>query len=279
MNGFEPAKHTVAVEDMVALDRWVVDKAARLQEEIITAYDEYEFHLVVHKLMNFCTNELGGFYLDIIKDRQYTAKSDSNARRSCQTAMYLIAEAMTAWMAPILSFTAQEIWQALPAPVKGERDEFVFTGVWFDGLVSMPEEASLGNDYWTQLIAVRGEVNRALELARKDKVVGKALEAQVTLYVTSELAENLAKLDDELRFVLITSQAIVEVISDNNEIPSDATATDVEGLSLLVAAAEGTKCERCWHVTTDIGDSEAHPELCGRCITNVDGEGELRKYA
>jgi len=283
LTGFEPANHTVAVEDMVALDRWVVDKAARLQEEIITAYDEYEFHVVVHKLMNFCTNELGGFYLDIIKDRQYTAKSDSNARRSCQTAMYLIAEAMTAWMAPILSFTAQEIWEALPLPVNGERDEFVFTGVWFDGLTKQTESSDsvdeLGNDYWTELLAVRGEVNRALEQARKDKSVGKALEAQVTLYVTAELADTLARLEDELRFVLITSKAIVEVVTDIKQAPSDATRTEIEGLWLSVAPAEGIKCERCWHVTTDIGESETHPELCGRCITNVDGDGEQRKYA
>jgi len=279
LNGFEPAQHSVAFEDMVALDRWVVDKAARLQEEIITAYNEYEFHVVVHKLMNFCTTELGGFYLDIIKDRQYTAKADSNARRSCQTAMYLIAEAMTAWMAPILSFTAQEIWQALPTPVTGKRDEFVFTGVWFDGLATMSEDAELGNNYWSELLLVRGEVNRALELARKEKTVGKALEAQVTLYATPDLAGKLAQLGEELRFVLITSKADIEVVSEVGEVPEGADATDVEGLWLTVSAAEGVKCDRCWHVTEDVGADDTHPELCGRCITNVDGEGEQRQYA
>lgn len=279
LNGFEPAQHSVAFEDMVALDRWVVDKAAHLQAEIINAYNEYEFHVVVHKLMNFCTTELGGFYLDIIKDRQYTAKADSNARRSCQTAMYLIAEAMTAWMAPILSFTAQEIWQALPAPATGERDEFVFTGVWFDGLVTMPADTVLGNDYWSELLLVRTEVNRALELARKEKIVGKALEAQVTLYTTANLAEKLTQLGEELRFVLITSKASVEVVTGEGQVPAGAESTDVDGLWLSVSAAEGKKCERCWHVTEDVGSHETHPELCARCITNVDGEGELRKYA
>ncbi len=284
LTGFEPANHMVAVEDMVALDRWVVDKAARLQEEIITAYDEYEFHVVVHKLMNFCTNELGGFYLDIIKDRQYTAKSDSNARRSCQTAMYLIAEAMTAWMAPILSFTAQEIWEAMPAPATGERDEFVFTGVWFDGLTKQETKQDentgsvdeLGNEYWTELLTVRSEVNRALEQARKDKSVGKALEAQVTLFATADLAAKLAKLGEELRFVLITSKATIETVT---AAPENALETEIEGLWLTVASAEGEKCERCWHVTTDIGESEAHPTLCGRCITNIDGAGETRQFA
>jgi len=280
LNGFEPANDSVAFDDMVALDRWVVNKAAQLQEEIVAAYDKYEFHVVVHKLMNFCTNELGGFYLDIIKDRQYTAKSDSNARRSCQTAMYLIAEAMTAWMAPILSFTAQELWEALPLPLSGERDEFVFTGVWFDGLAKQIQSSTsvdeLDNDYWTELLSVRGEVNRALEQARKDKSVGKALEAQVTLFATQDLATKLAKLGDELRFVLITSKATIEVVTSA---PADVLETEVEGLWLSVAPAEGIKCDRCWHVTTDIGESEVHPELCGRCITNVDGEGETREFA
>ena len=188
--------------------------------------------------MNFCTNELGGFYLDIIKDRQYTAKSDSNARRSCQTAMYLIVESMTAWMAPILSFTAQEIWEALPLPVSGERDEFVFTGVWFDGLAKQIEDSNsvdeLGNEFWTELLSVRGEVNKALEQARKDKSVGKALEAQVTLFATADLAAKLAKLGDELRFVLITSKATIETVT---AAPENALDTDVEGLWLSVAAS------------------------------------------
>jgi isoleucyl-tRNA synthetase len=194
--------------------------------------------------------------------------------------MYLIAEAMTAWMAPILSFTAQEIWQALPLPVGGERDEFVFTGVWFDGLVKQTDNSAstneLGNEYWTELLSVRSEVNRALEQARKEKTVGKALEAQVTLFATDDLARKLAKLGEELRFVLITSKATIETVT---AAPENVLETDIDGLWLTVAPAEGEKCERCWHVTTDIGTNEAHPSLCGRCITNVDGEGETRQFA
>ncbi|MCJ8320648.1 MAG: isoleucine--tRNA ligase [Colwellia sp.] len=277
LNGFEPAQHTIAFADMVALDRWVVGRAAQLQEEIETAYNEYEFHVVVHKIMNFCTTELGSFYLDIIKDRQYTAKGDSIARRSCQTAIYLIAEAMTRWMAPILSFTAQEIWQALPVAADGEkRAEFVFTGVWFDGLEKLPEHVELNNDYWNELLLVRAEVNRAIELARKDKVIGKALEATVTLFATQDLADKLTSLAQELRFVLITSGASVEVVT---EAPSDATATEVDGLWLTVTQSSGIKCERCWHFTDDIGQSDKYPDLCGRCITNIDGEGETRQFA
>ena len=140
----------------------------------------------------------------------------------------------------------------------------------------MPEDAELGNHYWSELLLVRSEVNRALELARKEKVVGKGLEAQVTLYVTADLADKLTKLGDELRFVLITSKATIEVVT---QAPNDASATDIEGLWLSVAAATGDKCDRCWHVTTDVGVNKAHPELCGRCVTNVDGEGEARQYA
>ena len=272
INGFEPGKHSVAFEDMVALDRWVVDKAAQLQDEIVAAYDEYEFHVVVHKLMNFCTTELGGFYLDIIKDRQYTAKEDSVARRSCQTAMYLIAEAMTRWMAPILSFTAQEIWQALP----GEHDEFVFTDVWYDGLAKMSQDTELNNDYWNEVLLVRAEVNKALEAARKDKTVGKALEADVVIYAKEALANKLLKLEDELRFVLITSGAKVEVAT---EAPEGVIATDIEGLWVTVAPSNGTKCERCWHFTDDVGQNEKYSDLCSRCVTNVEGDGEVRQFA
>ena len=276
INGFVPAEHSVAVEDMVALDRWVLGKATQLQDEIVEAYEKYEFHNVVHKLMNFCTTELGGFYLDIIKDRQYTAKDNSVARRSCQTAMYLVAEAMTRWMAPILSFTAQEIWQALPTPADGIREEFVFTNIWFDGLVHLAEDDVFSNDFWQTTLQVRGEVNKALELARKEKVVGKALEANVTLYVNEALAANLNQLGQELRFVLITSNANVEIVT---EAPEGASATEIEGLWLSVAASTGTKCERCWHYTDDVGSHDAHSDLCGRCITNVDGEGEVRQFA
>ncbi|QDP02047.1 isoleucine--tRNA ligase [Thalassotalea sp. PS06] len=272
MSGFDPAQHMVAFDDMVALDRWVVGKAAQLQDEIIEAYDNYEFHAVVQKLMNFCTTELGGFYLDIIKDRQYTAKEDSNARRSCQTALYLIAEAMVRWMAPVLSFTAQEIWQALP----GERDEFVFTGEWFTGLQALPESTEMNNEYWQTLLAVRTEVNKALEQARRDEVVGATLQADVTLYADAALASKLQAMGDELRFVLITSKATVsEVVGA----PQDALETEVDGLWLSIKASSGKKCERCWHYTDDVGTHAEHSDLCGRCITNVEGDGETRQFA
>ncbi|WP_286269305.1 isoleucine--tRNA ligase [Thalassotalea hakodatensis] len=276
INGFEPAKHSVSPSEMVELDRWVLAKAAELQTEIVAAYDNYEFHNVVHKLMNFCTTELGGFYLDIIKDRQYTAKADSVARRSCQTAMYIIAEAMTRWMAPILSFTAQEIWQALPAPASGERGEFVFTDVWFDDLANVDDASAFNDNFWRTILQVRGEVNKAIEVARKEKTIGKGLEASVTLYANPQLAKQLQTLKDELRFVLITSGASVEEVTEK---PSNAQSTEIEGLWISIASSSGTKCERCWHYTDDVGSDDAYDDLCGRCITNVNGEGETRQFA
>ena len=210
MNGFDPAAHMVAVEDMVALDRWVVYRTAELQKEIIAAYDNYQFHQVTQKLMNFCTVELGSFYLDVIKDRQYTAKTDGLARRSCQSALYHIAEAMTRWMAPIMTFTAQEIWALLP----GERDEFVMTGVWYDQLPQGADQSEFNDAFWGKVLEIRDEVNKVLEQARREDVVGATLQAEVTLYADEAVSGVLNKLEDELRFVLLTSKAAVKPMAD-----------------------------------------------------------------
>ncbi|NOU50629.1 isoleucine--tRNA ligase [Pseudoalteromonas sp. JBTF-M23] len=271
LSGFNPATDLVAVEDMVELDRWIVARAAVLQGEIINAYDNYQMLVVTQKLMNFCTGELGSFYLDVIKDRQYTAKSDSHARRSCQSALYHIAEAMTRWMAPIMSFTAQEIWEVLP----GERGEFVFTDVWYEGLTDASEGA-LSNEYWQKLLEVRDEVNRVLESARKEELIGATLQAEVTLYTGGDLAESLQKIGDELRFVLLTSKAVVEVV---NAKPEGAISTEIDGLYIAIKATQAAKCERCWHYCDDVGQHEEHADLCGRCVSNVDGEGEERQFA
>jgi isoleucyl-tRNA synthetase len=271
LNGFNPKTDMIEASEMVALDRWILDRAAVLQDELLAAYDDYQMLVVTQKLMNFCTVELGSFYLDVIKDRQYTARADSVARRSCQTALYHIAEAMTRWMAPILSFTAQEIWQTLP----GERDEFVFTGEWYQGLTKSQDE-TLDNDFWQQLLTVRTEVNKVLEVARKEEKIGATLQAEITLYADDKLAANLQALGHELQFVLLTSKAYVEPISNKS---ADAEATEIEGLYIAVAASTATKCERCWHYSADVGTIAAHPTLCGRCVSNVDGEGETREFA
>ncbi|EDQ00644.1 isoleucine--tRNA ligase [Shewanella benthica] len=272
INGFDPVKDAVAIDDMVALDRWVVRRAAVLQEEILEAYEQYNFHTVTQKLVQFCSVELGSFYLDIIKDRQYTAKGDSHARRSCQTALYLISEAMVRWIAPILSFTADEIWKLLP----GERDAYVFTQEWFQGLESVTLESDLSDEFWEQLVSVRGEVNKVIEQARREKQIGGSLEAEITLYADDELAKILNSLGDELRFVLLTSKTRVLALS---AAPSDAIETELASLKLGWLKSESAKCERCWHHREDVGQIEAHPTLCTRCVTNIEGEGEVRQFA
>ncbi len=270
LHGFNPATDLVPLNELVELDLWMVQRAAALQNEIVAAYDDYQFHVVSQKLMNFCTVELGSFYLDVIKDRQYTAKTDGHARRSCQTALYHIIEAMVRWMAPVMSFTAQEIWEILPA----RQSTFVFTEVWYEGLHAVPA-GKLDDAFWQQLLLVRDEVNKVIEGARKEGKVGASLQAEVTLFATGELAVALQKVAAELRFVLITSTAEVSTAAA----PAEAVATDIAGLSVLVAASSAAKCERCWHHRHDVGANAAHPEICLRCVDNVEGAGEARVFA
>lgn len=272
LNGFDPAKDLVAVEDMVALDRWAVRRAAALQQEIIEAYEQYNFHIVTQKLMQFCSVELGSFYLDIIKDRQYTAKQEGHARRSCQSALFHIAEAMVRWIAPILSFTADEVWQLLP----GQRDAYVFTQEWYQGLQSITLDTDLSDAYWENLLTVRNEVNKVIEQARRDKRIGGSLEAEVTLFADAALTEQLTHIGDELRFVLLTSEVKVLPLADAT---SDAVETELVSLKLVVNATTAEKCERCWHHREEVGTIEAHPTLCHRCVTNIEGDGEVRLFA
>ncbi|ANI30880.1 isoleucine--tRNA ligase [Yersinia entomophaga] len=273
LNGFDPVQHMVQPEDMVVLDRWAVGRAQAAQAGIIEAYENYDFHLVVQRLMQFCSVEMGSFYLDIIKDRQYTAKGDSVARRSCQSALFHIAEALVRWMAPIMSFTADEIWNQLP----GERPEYVFTEEWYQGLFGLTGTESMNDSFWDELLKVRGEVNKVLEQARSDKRIGGSLEADVTLFAEPELAARLNSLQDELRFVLLTSGAHV---ADYAAAGDDAQQSElISGLKITFKKADGEKCPRCWHYTQDIGLVAEHADLCGRCVTNVAGDGEERKFA
>ncbi|AJK19472.1 isoleucine--tRNA ligase [Yersinia pestis] len=273
LNGFDPAQHQVKPEEMVVVDRWAVGRAQAAQAEIMEAYENYDFHLVVQRLMQFCSVEMGSFYLDIIKDRQYTAKGDGIARRSCQTALFHIAEALVRWMAPIMSFTADEIWNHLP----GERQQYVFTEEWYDGLFGLAGNESMNDTFWAELLRVRGEVNKVLEQARSDKRIGGSLEAAVTLYAEPELAARLNSLQDELRFVLLTSAAKVAAYADAG---NDAQQSElIAGLKITFNKADGEKCPRCWHYTQDVGLVAEHAELCGRCVTNVAGDGEERKFA
>jgi isoleucyl-tRNA synthetase len=267
--GFDPETDLVPMEKMVQLDRWIIGQTAKLQQDIIDCYNTYEFHLIYQKLHNFCVVELGGFYLDIIKDRQYTVKADALARRSAQTALYYVIEAMVRWIAPILSFTADEIWQVLP----GKRQSNVFIAEWFS-LPSLPAD-SLGDDYWALVAEVKTAVNKVLEAKRNAGEVGGSLGAEVTLFADEKLTGQLQKLGDELRFVLITSTAEIKPVST----AQNAEETEVQGLLVAVRKSAHTKCERCWHHRVDVGANTSHPSVCLRCVNNVDGAGESRAFA
>jgi isoleucyl-tRNA synthetase len=271
LEGFDPAQHQVPAGEMVALDRWAVGRAYALQQEITQAYEDYNFHLIYQKLLNFCVADMGGFYLDVIKDRQYTTRADSLARRSCQTAMYHIVEAMVRWMAPVLSFTADEIWGFMP----GERADSVFVETWYGGLFA-GAEAPLDDAAWAQILTIKTAVSKQLERMRKDGAIGSSLDAEVVLYCDEAKLGVLGALGDELRFVLITSYADVAPLADA---PADAVETGIGGLKLVATASAHAKCPRCWHHRADVGSDPGHPELCGRCVENVTGAGEVRKFA
>ncbi len=271
LNGFDPASNVVANDQLIELDRWVIDRANQLQADIEAAYKDYNFHVIYQKILNFCSSDLGGFFLDVIKDRQYTMAADSLGRRSCQTAMYHIAEAMVRWLAPVMSFTADEAWGFMP----GERSESVFLETWYEGLSAMPD-AEASRERWAKIQAVRSAVSKQLEALRKDGVIGSSLEADVTLYADDALVSVLQGLGDELRFVTLTSSASLAPMADKS---ADAVATEIEGLALLAVKSAAEKCPRCWHHRSDVGSNAEHPELCGRCVENVAGEGEERRYA
>ncbi|MGO3345467.1 MAG: isoleucine--tRNA ligase [Marinomonas sp.] len=273
LTGFNPATDAVSSSDMLALDRWIVDRAALLQTELDTAYNEYQFHTVNQKIQNFCSVDLGGFYLDIIKDRQYTTQPNSLARRSAQTALFHIMEAFTRWIAPILSFTADELWQAMP----GERSESVFLETWYEGLETLAGDEPMGRDFWKHVLEAKVATNKVLEAARSEGKMKASLSAEITLYCDDALQATLSRLDDELRFVLISSEVKVLPLTEADD---EAVATDLDGLKVHVELSKYTKCVRCWHHREEVGKREAHPELCDRCISNLpDGEGEERLYA
>jgi isoleucyl-tRNA synthetase len=269
LNEFDPAEQAVEPDRMLALDRWLLERLAVMQRELETAYRDMGFHQIYQRLHNFCVRDLGGFYLDVIKDRQYTTQADSLPRRSCQTAMYHAAEAMVRWLAPILSFTAEEIWSHLP----GERPAAVLLSTWY----KTPAAAIRQPIDWATVLRVRADVARELERLRSAGEIGSSLDAAVDLYCDQAVYDALAPLGDELRFALITSQATLRPATEK---PADAVpATDCEGVHIAARRSADEKCVRCWQRRPDVGRSDAHPELCGRCVENVAGEGEVRRFA
>jgi len=268
LHGFDPAQHAVAPARMLALDRWAVAAAAALQRDIRGDYSEYVFHRIVHRIHNFCTTAMGGFYLDIIKDRLYTTAAGGVPRRSAQTAMHHIAQALARWIAPVLSFTADEIHRALPG---GPRDA-VFLCEWHDGLFDLDGGDALTMDEWRRIIGIRGAVAGELERLRSDDSIGSSLDAGVEIFCDGGDRRVLEALGGELRFVMITSEAAVRPLADAGE---DAVAVG-DALKLRVVHSGGMKCRRCWHHREELTDGR---DLCDRCITNINGAGEVRLYA
>jgi isoleucyl-tRNA synthetase len=269
LHGFDPARHALPVDELLALDRWALSRTHTLQTEIIEAYRAYTFHLIYQKVHNFCSVDLGGFYLDVIKDRMYTTPADGPARRSAQTAMFHIAECMVRWLAPILSFTAEEVWGYLP----GARQESVFHATWH----ALPQVPADPID-WAALIALRTDVTRELEKLREQGRIGAPLDAQVDIYCRPEELARFAALGAELRFLLITSHAHVHeaAVAPPGAVP--ATNTGSSGVWIVVQPTTDPKCVRCWQHRREVGADARHPQLCARCVINIEGPGEQRIY-
>ena len=269
--GFDPATDSVPPEQMIALDRWAIARAAALQQDVRRAYGDYEFHHIYQKVHNFCVLDMGGFYLDVLKDRLYTTPRRSHARRSAQTAMYHVAEAMVRWLAPVLAFTSEEIWASLP----GERPESVLLSTWHE-LPAVPLRAE--DPDWELVHEVRDAVARQLEALRNAGKIGGSLDAELVIYAEPGLAEKLGRPGDELRFLFLTSDVRVEPLAGRP--PEAAPLEGFEDRLFALATPSGhPKCVRCWHRRADVGSDPEHPEICGRCATNLAGEGEQRQWA
>ncbi|MDH5830086.1 isoleucine--tRNA ligase [Luteimonas sp. M1R5S18] len=261
LNGFDPARDLRPLDDMVALDRWIVHRAFELQEKIKAAYERYDFAEIVQALLNFCSVDLGSLYLDVTKDRLYTMPEDSRGRRSAQSAMYRISEAFVRWIAPVLSFTADELWGYLP----GEREGNVLFATWYDGLAPLPADAALGANDFDRLLALREQVAKVLEPMRASGEIGAALDAEIQLHAGTADHIRVAPLVDELRFLLISGDVTV--------LPWDG-----EGSRIVATPTTKPKCVRCWQRRGDVGTHAGHPQLCGRCVSNIEGPGEERRW-
>jgi isoleucyl-tRNA synthetase len=279
LDGFVPDEHLVDVGELVEIDRWAIARAGQLHAQVTRAYDEFAFHQVYQSVLQFCVTDMGGFYLDILKDRLYTMPADSQPRRSAQTAMYHILNALARWLAPVLSFTAEEIWQHMP----GDNKDSIFTEHWYTPPVVEDADSLLRS--WQAMTSLRTGVSQMLEALRKTGDIGAPLDAEVSLYAEGETLDMLRRLGDELRFVFITSYVHVYAYEDREgageelagwsraleDWPNDAVAVEV-------VATDKAKCIRCWHHREDVGSNAEHPEICGRCVENVEGHGEQRSF-
>ena len=273
LDGFNPATDIIEFEKLVKLDQWAIAKTKEFQDKIIEVYDKYQTHTVAQLIHHFCSIEMGSFYLDIIKDRQYTAKTDGHPRKSAQTAIYHIVHALVRWIAPILSFTADEIWEATPKTT----DLPIQLCEWYTELKSFDKDAELNLEYWANIQEIRSEVNRVLEIKRNEDVVKASLEAEIIIYADKDNYKLLEKLGNELRFLLISSKANLKTIEEKT---SSSIAANIPGLSIEISKIEEPKCERCWHRSSTVGDNPHYKDICSRCVENITtAAGELREFA
>ncbi len=263
---FDPKVNAIAIDELLETDRYAIANLAVLQKSVEEHYENYEFHPIVSKLQNYCSEDLGGFYLDILKDRLYTTAVDSKARRSAQTALWHITQSLLRMLAPVLSFTAEEAWaQFAGAESYAASDETIYTQTWWQLPAVADSDALLAK--YAVILTVRADVTKRLEDLRASGAIGSSLQAELEIRAAGDKFSLLASLEDDLKFVFITSLAkAVEV-----------AAGEEEGVN--VAASNDAKCERCWHYRADVGSHAEHPTLCGRCHSNLFGTGETRKYA
>ncbi|MBU0745098.1 MAG: isoleucine--tRNA ligase [Gammaproteobacteria bacterium] len=280
---FNPVTDLVPAKKMLPLDRWAVTQVLNLAKHSRDHYDLYQFHTASNNLQVILANDISSFYFSVIKDRLYTMAASGLGRRSAQTALFHILEILVRLTAPILSFTAEEIWQEMREMDKAKgissRAESVFMSRWSEIVnetdFDLTQDQITDND-WSEIKNYRAEVNKELEKLRVSGVIGSSLAAFVTLYCDDKILSVLRKLKDELRFVLITSSAAVSELSSA---PEDAIVTGIPGLKLAASSSPYKKCSRCWHYCEDVGSNQEHPELCGRCVENLEGAGEIRLYA
>jgi isoleucyl-tRNA synthetase len=256
---FDIARDALPVEQMLEIDRYALSLTAQMQQEILAGYARYEFHPAVARLQTFCSEDLGAFYLDILKDRLYTMAPGSAARRSAQTALWHITTSLLRLMAPFLSFTAEEA-HAIFRPGAGS----IFIGTYHELPGVAGHEALMAR--WSAIRAIRAEVQKEIEAYREAGKVGSSLQAEVDLHLAGERHAALASLDDDLKFVVLTSRATLH-------------AAGADGERIVVTPTAHRKCDRCWHWRADVGAEAAHPTLCGRCVTNLFGAGEARRAA
>jgi isoleucyl-tRNA synthetase len=258
---FNAGEDKIAYEELNELDQWALLKLAKLVEKVTKAYQKYEYHVLYHAIHNFCVVDMSSFYLDVIKERLYTAKANSVERRSAQTAMFEILTTLTKLIAPVLVFTAEEIWQHIKFEGKGES-------VHFELWPTVNEEYLNGEleKRWEQFLEIRGEVSRALEIARKEKIIGHSLDAQVEIYASDEVMQFLNSMKNQLRELFIVSTVILK----EGEAPANAFISDeLSNFAVVIKQAPGEKCERCWVYTEEIGVNPEHPTLCPRCAVAI----------